>query len=54
MAEAKPTLVDLFAGCGGVALGFHEAGYQTLVANEMHPDPALTYRKTCLLVARTR
>lgn len=49
MAEAKPTLVDLFAGCGGVALGFHEAGFQTLVANELHPDPALTYQKNLLV-----
>jgi len=45
MAKKKLTLVDLFAGCGGVALGFHDAGFETLIANEMHPDPADTYRK---------
>ena len=28
------TLVDLFAGCGGLGLGFHNAGYQTILANE--------------------
>ena len=49
MAKSKPTLVDLFAGCGGVALGFHDAGFETLFANEMHPDPAETYRKNLLV-----
>jgi len=49
MAKSKPTLVDLFAGCGGVALGFHDAGFETLFANEMHPDPADTYRKNLLV-----
>ena len=49
MAKSKPTLVDLFAGCGGVALGFHNAGFETLLANEMHPDPAETYRKNLLV-----
>ena len=49
MAKNKPTLVDLFAGCGGVALGFHNAGFETLFANEMHPDPAETYRKNLLV-----
>ncbi|MDA8622764.1 DNA cytosine methyltransferase [Candidatus Poseidoniales archaeon] len=49
MANNKPTLVDLFAGCGGVALGFHNAGFETLLANEMHPDPAETYRKNLLV-----
>jgi DNA (cytosine-5)-methyltransferase 1 len=48
MAKGKRTLVDLFAGCGGVGLGFHEAGFETILANEMHPDPAETYRKNLL------
>lgn len=54
MAKSKPTLVDLFAGCGGVALGFHDAGFETLFANEMHPDPAETYRKNLLVGAEER
>tara|TARA_B100000575_G_C23132660_1_gene657303 strand:+ start:2040 stop:3233 length:1194 start_codon:yes stop_codon:yes gene_type:complete len=37
------TLVDLFSGCGGLALGMHEAGFRTVLANELHPDPASTY-----------
>ena len=54
MAKSKPTLVDLFAGCGGVALGFHDAGFETLFANEMHPDPAETYRKNLLVGAEEK
>ena len=42
------TLIDLFAGCGGLALGFHQAGFETLIANELHPDPAATYTHNLL------
>ena len=48
MAEERHTLVDLFAGCGGLGLGFHNAGYETILANELHPDPAETYVKNLL------
>lgn len=41
-------LVDLFAGCGGMGLGFHQAGYSTFLANELHPDPAQTYTENLL------
>jgi len=43
------TLVDLFAGCGGLALGFHQAGFETICANELHPDAALTYSRNLLV-----
>jgi DNA (cytosine-5)-methyltransferase 1 len=43
MSDESPTLIDLFSGCGGLALGMHEAGFQTVMANELHPDPASTY-----------
>ena len=46
--EEALTLVDLFAGCGGLALGFHQAGFTTLIANELHPDPAATYTHNLL------
>ena len=45
VAGDSATLVDLFAGCGGLALGFHQAGFETICANELHLDPALTYSK---------
>jgi DNA (cytosine-5)-methyltransferase 1 len=48
MAGGKHTLVDLFAGCGGLGLGFHNAGFETILANELHPDPAETYVKNLL------
>ena len=48
MGGGAHTLVDLFAGCGGLGLGFHNAGFETILANELHPDPAETYVKNLL------
>jgi len=39
----KALVLDLFAGCGGLALGFEAAGFETL-GFEMNPDAANTYR----------
>ena len=36
--------VDLFAGAGGLGLGFGWAGWKTLVGNELEPSFAETYR----------
>jgi len=33
----KPTYIDLFAGCGGLSLGLHNAGWQGLFAIEKSP-----------------
>ncbi len=42
--ERGPTVLDLFAGCGGLALGFEAAGFETH-GFEMEPDYAATYRR---------
>ena len=48
VAKSNKTLIDLFSGCGGLALGMHQAGFQTVLANEIHNDPASTYiRNIC-------
>ncbi|MGB9887754.1 MAG: DNA cytosine methyltransferase [Moorellales bacterium] len=39
-----PTMIDLFAGCGGVTLGFKNAGFAVLAAVEKDPAVAETYR----------
>ena len=43
MVDRGRTLIDLFAGCGGLSLGLHDAGFTTVLANELHEDPAKTY-----------
>jgi DNA (cytosine-5)-methyltransferase 1 len=41
---AKLTMVDLFAGAGGLSEGLNEAGFETLYANELVPTYAATFR----------
>jgi DNA (cytosine-5)-methyltransferase 1 len=37
------TTVDLFAGCGGMSLGFHRAGFQCVAAVELDEDARKTH-----------
>jgi len=37
------SLIDLFSGCGGLSVGLHDAGFRTVLANEIHKDPASTF-----------
>ena len=38
MEEQALTYIDLFAGCGGLSLGLHNAGWKGLFAIEKNPD----------------
>lgn len=42
---SAPTVLSMFAGCGGMDLGFREAGFKLLWANEWNADAARTYRR---------
>jgi DNA (cytosine-5)-methyltransferase 1 len=35
--------IDLFAGCGGLSLGFESAGFEPVYVNELNPDALNTY-----------
>ena len=41
---AGPTVVDLFAGAGGMSLGLQQAGFRSILAVEKDPWAAMTYR----------
>ena len=38
-----PTMIDLFAGCGGLSLGMEQAGFFPLFVNELNSDAMETY-----------
>jgi DNA (cytosine-5)-methyltransferase 1 len=40
---AQPLAIDLFAGAGGFSLGFKQAGWHVIAANECDADAAHTY-----------
>src|ERR1700722_1208055 len=39
----SPRVLDIFAGCGGLSLGFKAAGYQIEAAMEIDPLAALSH-----------
>lgn len=41
----KPTVVSLFSGCGGLDLGFKQAGFNIIWANEIDRDAVQSYKR---------
>ncbi len=42
-AGGKPRVLDLFAGCGGISLGFAAAGFTVSAAVEFDPEAAASH-----------
>lgn len=42
--KCELTHVSLFSGCGGFDLGFRQAGFKTVFANDIDPDACRSYR----------
>lgn len=43
--QNKPKVVSLFSGCGGLDLGFKQAGYEIVWANDFEHSSCVTYAK---------
>ncbi len=43
--DRRPTVVSLFCGCGGLDLGFHEAGFDIAYATDNDPAAIAVYSK---------
>lgn len=39
-----PTIIDLFAGAGGIAEGFRQEGFKSIAASDIDPDACATFR----------
>jgi len=44
IGKSAPRVISLFAGCGGLDLGFHQQGYEIVWANDFNEWAAATYK----------
>jgi DNA (cytosine-5)-methyltransferase 1 len=42
---SPPTVVDLFAGAGGIAEGFRQEGFRSIAASDIDPDACATFAR---------
>ena len=45
LVTKKPKILSLFSGCGGLDLGFHQQGYETVWANDFNEWAVDTFKK---------
>lgn len=43
--DNKPKVISLFTGCGGLDLGFHQSGYETVWANDINHWACKTFER---------
>ena len=44
--DKKLKFIDLFSGCGGLSLGFEQAGFSSILAIDNWQDALVTYMNT--------
>ncbi|MFJ8065367.1 DNA cytosine methyltransferase [Psychrobacillus sp. NPDC096426] len=44
MTKKKPTVIDMFCGCGGLSRGFMDAGYEVLLGIDNNKDALVSFK----------